>query len=531
LVLVIGCLNIAGLLLARSTSRSREMATRAALGGGRPAIVGQLLAESFVLVVLGGAVGLAFGALGIQGLSQLVQESFALPQPIELDIRVVGMTAALSLTAVLVFGLLPALRASAVDLRSVLTERFGTGAAEQRWPRRLLVIGEVMLSVVLLVLAGLLIRTMLYLRNIPSGFDASNVVTATLSLQDARYTTNEAVSRLFTESLERIQQLPEVESAAVSLSLPYEKWLNLDYKLPEGAPSFGQTLLTDVTYVTPGYFAALRVPLRQGRVFTSSDRHGTAKVVIVNQAFARKNIPGEDPIGRHISISGGRPGEIIGVVGDIPRISGWGHAGPLSTLPAIFIPADQVPGAFQTVHTWFSPSWIVRLKQPQKGIASGITRAIHAVDPQLPIIKLRSMDEVVSGSLSGERFQTTLLGMLAGLALGLSAVGIYGLMATTVAERGRELGIRMALGATVAQAVKAIALPALFLVLAGVAAGCLLAILASQALQHVVWGVRLSDPLTFAVVAATLLLVAAGACMFPVLRVARLDPAQMLRSE
>ncbi len=532
LVLVIGCLNIAGLLLARSTSRSREMATRAALGGGRPAIVGQLLAESFVLAVLGGAVGVAFGALGIQGLKRLAQGSFALPQPIELDTRVVGMTAVLSLLAVLIFGLLPALRASAVDLRSVLTDRSGTGAGEQRWPRRLLVVGEVTLSVVLLVLAGLLIRTMLYFGNIPSGFDASNVVAATLSLQDARYRTNDSVNRLFTESLERVQQLPGVESAAVSLSLPYERWLNLDYKLLEGAPGAGQNLVTDATYVTPGYFAALRVPLRQGRVFTPSDRRGSPQVAIINQAFARKNMPGEDPIGRHISISGGRPCEIIGVIGDIPRISGWGQAGPLSTLPAVFIPADQVPGDFfQMVHTWFSPSWIVRLKQPQGGIAAGIAGAIHAVDPQLPVIKLRSMDEVVSGSLSGERFQTTLLGMLAGLALALSAVGIYGLMATTVAERGRELGIRMALGATVAQAVKAVALPGLLLVLAGVATGCLLASLASQALRHVVWGVPLSDPMTFAVVAATLLLVASGASLFPVLRVARLDPAQALRSE
>ena len=532
LVLVIGCLNIAGLLLARAASRAREMATRAALGGGRSAIVGQLLAESLVLAVLGGAVGVAFGALGIQGLNRLAQGSFALPQPVELDARVVGMTAALSLLAILLFGLLPALRASAVDLRSVLTERSETGAGEQRWPRRLLVVGEVTLSVVLLVLAGLLVRTMLYLRNIPSGFDASNVIAATLSLQDARYTTDDAVSRLFTESLERIQQLPEVESAAVSLSLPYERWLNLDYKLLEGAPDSGQTPLTDVTYVTPGYFATLRVPLRQGRAFTFSDRRGSPQVAIINQAFARKSMPAEDPTRPHTSISGGRPCEIIGVVGDIPRISGWGHAGPLSTLPAVFIPAAQVSGNFfQIVHTWFSPSWIVRLKQPQEGIAAGIAGAIHAVSPQLPVIKLRSMDEVVSGSLSGERFQTTLLGMLAGLALALSAVGIYGLMATTVAERGRELGIRMALGATVAQAVEAVALPALLLVLAGVAAGCLLAVLASRALQHVVWGVRLSDPLTFAVVAAALLLVAAGASLFPVLRVARLDPAQALRSE
>jgi predicted permease len=532
LVLVIGCLNIAGLLLARATSRSREMATRAALGGGRAAIVGQLLAESLVLAILGGAVGVAFGALGIQVLNRLAFGSFALPQPVRLDARVVAMTACLSLLATLIFGLFPALRASAVDLRSVLAERGGTGIGEQRWPRRLLVVGEVALSVVLLVLAGLLIRTMLSLREIPAGFDATHVVAATLSLQDARYATDGSVNRLFTESLERIQRLPGVDSAAVSLSLPYERWLNMDFKRLDGAPGSGETEITDLTYVTPGYFAALRVPLRRGRVFTPADRQGSTQVIVINQAFARRNMRGEDPIGRHLSISGGRPREIVGVVGDIPRVSGWGNAGPLSTLPAAFIPASQATGDFfQLVHTWFSPSWIIRLRQPQEGIAAGITGAIHAVDPLLPVIKLRGMDEVVAGSLAGERFQTTLLATLAGLALVLSAVGIYGLMATTVAERGRELGIRMALGATVAQAIEAVALPGLALVLAGVAAGCLLAVLASRALRHLVWGVQPSDPLTFAAVAATLLLVAAVASLLPVLRVARLDPARALRSE
>jgi predicted permease len=533
LVLVIGCLNIAGLLLVRSAARSREIATRAALGCSRAAIVGQLLAEGLVLAILGGFAGAAFGAMGIQGLNRLARGSFALPQPVQLDVRVVGMTAGLSLLAVLLFGLFPALRASAIDLRSVLTEREGSGSGEQRWPRRLLVVGEVTLSVVVLVMAGLLIRTMLYLRDIPPGFDPENVVAATLSLQDARYARTGPVNRLFTESVERIHRLPGVEAAAVSLSLPYERWLNMDFRRLDGANPSGQdSSLTDLTYVTPEYFALLRVPLRRGRFFTPADRQTSSPVVIVNQAFARKNLPGDDPIGRHIAISGGRSLEIVGVVGDIPRVSGWGGAGPLSTLPAAFIPAAQVPeGFFPMAHTWFSPSWIVRLGKPQENIAAGVAGAIHAVDPQLPIIEFRSMDEVVAGALPGQRFQTTLLATLAGLALVLSTVGIYGLMASAVAERRRELGIRMALGATLAQAIGAVALPALTLVLAGVVAGGLLAILASRALESMVWGVRLSDPLTFAAVAATFLLVAAGASLLPALRVARLDPTKALRND
>ena len=327
LVLVIGCLNIAGLLLARAAARSREMATRAALGGGRAAIVSQLLAESLVLALLGGAAGVAFGALGIQALNRLPSGGLSLPRPVQLDARVVGMTAALSLLAVLLFGLFPALRASAVDLRSMLTERAGTAGGGQRWPRRLLVGGEVALSVVLLVLAGVLIRALLDLRSIPAGFDGTHTVAATLSLQDARYTADGRVSRLFTESLERIERLPDVEAAAVTLSLPYERWLNLDFKRLDGPPGSGETQITDLTYVTPGYFAALRVPVRRGRAFTDSDRDGSTPVAIVSQAFVRKYMPGEDPIGRHISIEDGKPCEIVGVAGDVSRGLGLGEHG------------------------------------------------------------------------------------------------------------------------------------------------------------------------------------------------------------
>ncbi len=198
----------------------------------------------------------------------------------------------------------------------------------------------------------------------------------------------------------------------------------------------------------------------------------------------------------------------------------------------MFVPAAQVPAdLFQLVHTWFSPSWIVRLRQPREGIAAGIEGAIHAVDPQLPIIRFQTLDDVAAGSLGQERSQTALLATLAGLALVLSAVGIYGLMATAVAERGRELGIRMALGATVAQAIRAVTLPGLLLVMAGVGAGCLIAALAGQWVRHVVWGARPTDPLTFVLVAAALLLVASAASLLPVLRVARLDPAAVLRGE
>jgi predicted permease len=532
LVLLIGCLNVAGLLLARSASRAREMATRVALGGGRAAIVRQLLVESLVLALLGGGAGAAFGALGMKALRLLARGSLALPQEMRLDARVAGMALALSLLTTLLFGLLPALRASAVDPHSELIERGGTGArGEQRWPRRLLIVGEVALGVVLLIGAGLLIRTLGHFQEIPRGFDATNVITATLSLDDARYASAPRADRLFTQSLERIRQLPGVETAAVGLSLPYERWLNMGFRAADGPHAGDQTETTDLLYITPEYFAALRVPLLRGRIFTAADRTGSTPVVIVSQSFVRKYLTGQEPIGSHLALNEQKR-EIVGVVGDVARASAWGQSGLLATLPAAFIPAAQVPDAFlPIIHTWFSPSWIVRTRGPQQGIAAGIARAVQAVEPQLPIARFRDLDEVAAERLAWDRLQAILLAMLAGLALLLAAVGVYGLIASAVAERRRELGIRMALGATVGQAMRTVALPGVLLVAAGVALGSALASLAVQALRSMIWGVRPTDPLTFLGVAAVFLLVAAAASFLPALRLARLDPARTLRSE
>ncbi len=533
LVLLIGCLNVAGLLLARSAGRSREIATRVALGGGRMAIVRQLLAESLVLALLGGAAGAALGALGLKGLDLLARGSLQLPQEARLDARVGAMALGLSLLTTLLFGLFPALRASAVDLHSELIERGGSGGVRgrQRWPRRLLVVGEVALGVVLLTGAGLLIRTLASLREIPRGFDPANVVTATLSLDDARYATSRRADRLFTESLERIRQLPGVEAAAVGLSVPYERWLNIGFRRVDGPHPSDQSETTDLAYVTPDYFAALRIPLLQGRPFTSADKAGSAPVAIVSQAFVRKYLRDQEPVGSHLSLSD-QTWEIVGVAGDVPRLDTWGGQGPVAALPSVFVPAGQVPDTLlPLIHTWFTPSWIVRTRGPQQGIAAGIARAIQTVEPELPIAGFRDMEEVEAGTLAGRRFQTTLLTVLAALALLLSAVGVYGLIASAVAERRRELGIRMALGATVAQAMRTVALPGVLLVAAGVLAGSLLAQLTGQALRGMIWGVKPTDPLTFLGVALIFLLVAAGASFLPALRVARLDPAMTLRSE
>jgi len=532
LVLLIGCVNISGLLLARAAGRTREMATRLALGSGRPALIRQMLAESVVLGLWGGAAGVALGWLGVKALKALMPVSLNVWQAVELDWRVLAATACASIVAGVLFGLYPALVASRLEIRAALGEA-GRGVAGGRnpWPRRLLVASEVALGVVLLVGAGLLIRTFVHLRGLDPGFDAHNVITAQLSLQDARYATNQSVNRLFEQSLARIRELPGVESAAVTLSLPYERALNTGFKRLDGRHVDTESQISNLLYITPEFFRVLRIPLLRGRVFTAADSRTSAPVALVSETFVKMYMRGDDPVGRHLGGEGDRR-EIVGVVGDIQQKSGWGDGAPTAAMPDIYIPATQVDDKFvPLVHTWFSPSWIVRTSGPAEGTIAGMQRAIQAVDPRLPFAGFHSMEDVRYRSLAQERFQSVLLGALAALALLLAAVGIYGLTANSVAERTRELGIRLALGATVPQAMRSVALPGVALALAGVMAGSVLAGLASQLLRRLMWGVRPGDPLTFAAVGIGLLGVAAAASFLPALRVTRLNPAETLRQE
>ena len=355
------------------------------------------------------------------------------------------------------------------------------------------------LGVVLLVGAGLLIRTFAHLQGLDPGFDAHNVITAQLSLQDARYATSQSVNRLFEQSLARMRELPGVESAAVALSLPYERALNTGFQRLDGRHVDTESQITNMFYVTPEYFRVLRIPLLRGRVFTAADSSTAAPAAVVSEAFVKMYLRGDDALGRHLDLGGGERREIVGVVGDVQQKSGWGDGAArwrpcrTSTSP----PRRSSDKFMQLVHTWFSPSWIVRFAGPPEGVIAGMQRALESVDPQLPFAGFHSMEDVRYRSLAQERFQAVLLGALAGLALLLAAVGIYGLIANSVAERTRELGIRLALGATVAQAMRAVALPGVALALAGVLAGSVLAGFATQLLRHLVWGVRPGDPLTF----------------------------------
>ena len=530
-VLLIGCVNIAGLLMARGVSRAPEIATRIALGGGRAVIVRQLLCESLVLAACGGIAGITLGYAGSRFFATLLEEAFGIAGNVGLDARVLAITGVFALGTSVVFGLFPALQASRVNLRETLVESGSPSIAgvARSWPRRAMVVLEVALGVVLLVGAGLLIRTFDHLMSLRAGFDAANVVTATLSLQDARYQGADKVVQLFDRSVAKMRQIPGVENAAVCLTLPYERALNLGGRWVSATPGAEAFGLMNQTYVTPGYFETLRIPLVRGRLFTDGDTAAAAPVMIVNQTFVRRFSPDEDPIGRQVA---GRPlpRTIIGVVGDIQQKAGFGNYGPVNTMPATYIPAAQTNDAFlKMVHTWFSPSWFARVSGPRQGIAADMQHAVASVDPLLPFAKFRTFDEVRAEAVQTQRAQTLLLTTLAALALLLAAVGLYGLVANSVAERTRELGIRIALGATTRQAIVSAAVPGFALAIAGVVIGLLAARVAVTTLRHLVWGVAVTDSITFALAAGTVLLVAAFASLAPALRIARLSPIASLR--
>jgi predicted permease len=530
-VLLIGCVNIAGLLLARASTRATEIATRMALGGGRLAIVRQLLVESVVLAACGGICGIAIGYGGSKLFASLLQAAFGVTGPPGLDARVLTISSVSALITSVAFGLVPALEASRVNLRETLVEsgNNAVAGASRSWPRRALVVVEVALSVMLLVGAGLLLRTFDHLMKLRAGFDGSHVMTATLSLQDARYQSAARVNQLFDRTIDKMRELAGVENAAICLTLPYERALNVGARWIDARPGSEEIPIMNQTYVTPGYFETLRVPVIRGRVITEADTATSAPVIVVNESFVRTYSRDIDPIGRQMG-SPSSPRTIVGIVGDIQQQAGWGNFGPLGTMAATYIPAAQTSDAFLAmVHTWYTPNWFVRVSGPQQGIAASMRRAVQSVDPLLPFAKFRTLDDVRGEAVATERAQALLLASLAALALLLSAIGLYGLVAGSVAERTRELGIRIALGATPAETVRVAALPGVVFGGIGLAIGLALARASSAVLQHLVWGVTVGDPLTYALATGVVLAVAAVATLVPSLRILRLNPIRALR--
>ena len=536
-VLLIACVNVAGLLLARGATRTREIATRMALGSGRTAVIRQLLVESALLALLGGAAGLAVASVVLAGLGSLGAEVFGLWQPLTLNLKVLAVTVVIALGTSVVFGLIPAVQTSRLDVQTALAETGTRGVAGRsgRWPRRILVISEVALGVILLVSAGLLIRTFVHLRDLAPGFDETNLITASVSLQDARYRDAAAVARLFDESLARIRAIPGVQDAAAGLGMPYTRLLNdgiqrLDGPVIDKPDDFR---CTNENWVTPRFFETLKLPIREGRVIRPEDVGGAPLVTVVNEAFVARYYKDGIVIGRHIRTEG-RTLEIVGVVGDVQQGNSGcgGHEGPILATPTFYVPVSQMRSGFlNVIHTWFEPSWVVRSTMPASTVVPELRTAIQQVDPLLPIATIKTIDDLRGEKLASQRFMMLLVAGLGILALVLSAVGLQGLIASSVNERTRELGVRLALGATGSQVMGTIVLPGLTIALAGVAIGSAGALATTRLMQSFIWGVEPTDPLTFLAVVATLLGVALIASVIPAMRVLRLDPAKTLRAE
>lgn len=527
-ILLIACANLAGLFLVRIGRRTGELATRMALGASRAALFRQAMMEPFLLGLAGGILGCFLAARTLEWLKSVIDPAMIPPGGLTLDSTVLAFTVLASVVAVLMMGILPALELRRLDIRAAMPTT-AIRAPKYR-TRQALITGEVMLTLVLLAGAGLLIRTLVYLQTLPPGFDASNVMTAQLSLDDARYHDAGAFRKLLDDSLRAMKQIPGVESAAVGLSLPYQRGLNDGFKIGDELNA-GQQGVSCQIYVTPEYFHVLRIPLLAGRMFSESDTADSEGVVIVDQDFARRYLGGITAVGRHLK-SGSQMLTVVGIVGDVAKVPGIEQTAPVTTEPTIYVPANQMSqGALKLVHVWFQPSWIVRTNGPVSGLTKAMQTALAQVDPALPFAGFLPMKEMEGFALQRQRIEVWLLGMLAMLALILSLVGLYGLVSNLVVQRTREIGIRMALGSTLPGVISEIAKSGMLAVGLGLGAGLVLAALTLRIVASQLYGVRPYDPTTLLVVCLLLIGAAALASILPALRIVRINPAITLRAE
>lgn len=530
-ILLIACANLAGLALVRISRRTRELATRLALGATRFEVLRQVWVESLLLAIIGAGGGLMLANAILSGLSQLLPAEMIPMGGFTLDARVLAFAVAVTVLTSLLFGALPALSARRMDLRTAIAENSNSVAGGHRRLRSILISAEVALTVMLVAASGLLVRTLVHLETLPPGFDTHNVMTATASLDEARYHDRANFLSLLNESTAAMKRIPGVENATVGLSVPYQRGLNLPIRLLDGKNA-GQSNGSSTAYVTPGYFSVLRMPILAGRGVRDTDTATSEQVAVVNESFAQKFFGKVNAVGQHFSTWRGSALTIVGVVGDVTKEQGEDWTAPLGTEPVFYVPAAQFPDkGLATVHLWFQPSWIVRTSGPLPGLAEAMQGAMAAADPNLPVSGFHSMDDLMHKELETQRIEVLLLGVLAGLALLLSAIGIYSLVSNLVVQRTREIGIRMALGSSVQQAIVKIGLSGLFAAAYGVAVGLGLCFLVLRVLQSQVYGVGVYDPVTLIAAPVLLILIAIAASLLPSLRISRIDPAMTLRSE
>jgi predicted permease len=546
LVLLIACANVANLLLARAADRQREIAIRAAMGAGRGRIVRQLLVESVLLASLGAIAGVVLGVWGARML--LALSPGGLPRVDDLaqgstlgallDWRIIAFTGAVAIATGLLFGAAPALHLSRTDLSSTLKEAGGRGSSNRRAARTrdVLVVVEMALALVLLVGAVLLVRTFVGLRQIQPGFQVQNILTMRTSLAGSNYATTRQVETLARNVLQRIEALPGVQAAGLALMMPTQGGADLPLRIEGRALKAGDQYHGDEQWrvITPGYFEAFQIPLVRGRFFTDRDRPGASPVVVINAAMAKKYWPGQDAIGQRITIGhglgpefGDPTREIVGIVGDV-RENGLDSDPP----PVMYVPWYQMSDGLTRLGNSLVPaSWIVRSAAPATALTSEIQKEFQAVDAQLPIAQVQSMQQLVSKSIARQNFNMVLLTIFGAIALLLAAIGIYGLMSYSVAQSTHDIGVRLALGADRRDILSLVVARGMKLASVGLLIGAAGAFAASRLLAQLLFGVKPTDPMTYALVTVALAFVAFLACYLPARRAMRVEPVIALRAE
>ena len=528
-LLLIVCTNAAGLQLARAVGRRREMAVRAALGGGRGRLLRQLLTESVLLSAAGGAVGVA-AAVGVVGWVVARQPQLDV-WGVSVDAPVLGGAVALAVATGLVFGLLPGVPAVRTGPAGALHGGQSRSVTSSRasWLRRSLVVAQVALCTLLLSAAAVFLRTFIGLSASELGFDPAHVLTARASLQGSTYRSREAVTALYGTTLGDLARLPGVEAAAATNNLPVEVGLNLAMRrVPENVLVPGAI---DWRYVAGDYLRVLRIPVVAGRPFADADhRAAAAPVALVNEAFSRRFGDGRPVIGTRLQMTAieldDEVREVVGVLGDVRT------RGVTATRPTVFVPVEQVPDdLLGAVHGFFQVHWAVRTRDGATNLIPSVERVIREADPLLSITAFRTMDEVVAGALAATRFGSLLLGLFAGAALLLAAAGLYGVVAYTAARRTKEIGVRLALGATRGQVTARFARSGIVLAAAGSVLGAGAAVLAGAVLQRLSADMPVLDPWTVAAVVLVLAAVSVAATVAPARRAARVDPLSALRVE
>jgi putative ABC transport system permease protein len=540
-VLLIACANIANLLLARAQSRQKEMAIRAAMGAGRWRIARQLLTESVLLALIGGTLGLLIAQWGIKLILYISPDAIPRSREISLDWRVFVFTIGLSFLTGILFGLFPALQAGVVEVHETLKET-GRGSSGKHWLRSSLVVVEVGTTLVLLIGAGLMIRSFYRLQNVNPGFSYEHLTSFSVALPKKKYDSNEQREQFYNRLLENLHALPGVEATAAASGLPLGNngWQTSFVIDGRPRPSRDQTPLMEACLVTPDYFKAMNIPVKSGRVFDSHDDRSSIagkdlskldddqkqmaplNAIVIDEEFARRFWPGEEAVGKRIAMGSEKDPRFLTVLGVVGRVKMDGLSQDSKRVQGYF-PFAQIPNGSMTV--------IVKAAGDPNQLIAAVRQKVREIDPDQPIYAIRSMDDIRAESVAPERLNLTLLSIFAGIALVLAIVGIYGVMSYSVTQRTHEIGIRMAIGAQPRDVFRMIIRQGMMLALIGVGAGLVGAFLLTRLMASLLFGVEPTDPATFAAIALLLTGVALIACYVPGRRATKVDPVVSLRYE